>query len=93
MERVISYSRLRRELSRVLDQVNEDHAPIIITRRRGKPAVLMSYDDFSSYEESDYLLRSPKNARRMMESIRQADAGKARPHKLIRKIKRNANAI
>jgi antitoxin YefM len=83
MERIISYSRLRNELSRVLDQVNDDHAPAIITRRNGKPAVLMSLEDYASHKETEYLLSSPANAKQLAESIAQLNAGKGIVRKLI----------
>ena len=67
-----------------MDKVNDDHAPVIITRRRGKSAVLMSLDDFKSYVETDYLLSSPKNATRLANATRQLIAGKGKSHKPIR---------
>lgn len=62
--RSISYSDLRKNLASALDAVTADHEPIVITRERGKPAaVLMSLEDFASYEETRYLLRSPAKPR------------------------------
>ena len=75
--RTTSYSDLRRNLAAMLDQVNSDHEPVIITRERGKPAaVLMSIEDFASYEETRHLLRSPKNADRLLQAIVDLDDGK-----------------
>ena len=74
--RTTSYSELRKNLASVMDQVHDDHAPVIITRDRGKPAaVLMSLEDFASYEETRYLLRSPANAAVLLKSIAQLEAG------------------
>jgi antitoxin YefM len=71
-----SYSELRRHLSTMLDQVSADHEPLIITRDKGKPtAVLMSLEDFSSYEETRYLLQSPANAERLKQSISELENG------------------
>jgi len=68
--KTVSFSDLRRNLSTMLDQVNADHEPVIITRDKGKPAaVLMSLEDFASYEETRYLLKSPVNAARLLESV------------------------
>ncbi len=72
----ISYSDFRGHLAQVLDQVNEDHKPVIITRQKGKPAVVMSLEDFKSYEESAYLVRSPKNIERLNRSMEQLESGK-----------------
>jgi antitoxin YefM len=74
--RTTSYSELRRNLAATLDAVHADHEPVIITREGGKaPAVLMSLEDFASYEETRYLLRSPGNAERLLASARQLDEG------------------
>ena len=51
-----------------MEQVNTDHEPVRITSKAGD-AVLMSADDFESWQETVYLLRSPENARRMMEAV------------------------
>lgn len=80
----VSYTRVRNNLAKILDKVNEDHAPLLITRQRGKPAVLMSLEDFDAYEETAYLLRSPRNAARLRRAIRALQAGKGRAHKLVR---------
>jgi antitoxin YefM len=77
--RVISYSQLRKTLTAELDAVNNDHEPVIITRTGGKPpAVLMSLEDFNSWQETVYLLRSPANAERLRESISEAEGGRVR---------------
>jgi antitoxin YefM len=47
----ISYSNFRSHLANTLDKVNDDHVPIMITRQNGKPAVLISLEDFKSYED------------------------------------------
>lgn len=72
----ISYSNFRSHLASTLDKVNDDHVPIIITRQNGKPAVLISLEDFKSYEETAYLMASPKNAMRLNQAITEIDAGK-----------------
>jgi antitoxin YefM len=74
--RVASYSELRRNLADALDRVSADREPLIITRDRGKPtAVLMSLEDFASYEETRHLLASPVNAQRLREAIAELDGG------------------
>jgi antitoxin YefM len=83
--RATSYSDLRRNLASEIDRVTEDHEPVIITRGGGKPsAVLMSLDDFGSYEETAHLLRSPRNAKRLLRSIAVLERGGGRVRKLIR---------
>lgn len=74
--RATSYSDLRKNLSSELDRVTDDHEPVIITRGGGKPsAVLISLEDFGSYEETAHLLRSPENARRLTKSITELEEG------------------
>ena len=79
----ISYSAFRAQLAGTLDKVNEDHVPITITRQNGKPAVVMSLEDFNSYEETAYLMASPKNSERLNLAIAEIESGNAIQHKLI----------
>lgn len=72
----ISYTAARENLAATMDRVCEDHAPIIITRNRDQAVVMMSLTDYEALEETAYLLRSPKNAQRLMSAIAQLDAGK-----------------
>ena len=79
----ISYSAFRSHLARTLDKVNDDHKPVLITRQNGKPAVVMSLEDFQAYEETAYLMASPKNAERLNQAIAEVDAGKTVQHELL----------
>lgn len=81
--KTISYTEARRELKKAMTDVNEDHAPILITNQNGAPAVLMSLEDYHSWEETAYLMRSPENARRLKSAIAQLEAGKGRRRKLL----------
>lgn len=74
--RATSYTDLRKNLASEIDRVSADREPVIITRDRGKPAaVLMSLEDFASFEETQHLLKSPANAARLMESVAELEAG------------------
>lgn len=82
--RTTSYSDLRKNLAATLDRVTEDHEPVVITRDKGKPAaVLISLEDFASYEETSYLLQSPRNAERLRVAIQELDAGRGNERKLV----------
>lgn len=81
----ISYSAFRSQLASTLDKVNDDHKPILITRQNGKPAVVISQEDFQSYEETAYLMASPKNAARLNQAILEAEAGKVIEKELLEK--------
>ena len=79
----MSYTTFRNHLASTLDKVNDDHKPILITRQNGKPAVVISLEDFKSYEETAYLMASPKNAERLNRAIEQLDSGKAKKRNII----------
>lgn len=72
----VNYSTLRNNLASVLDKVNEDHMPVVVTRPNGKAAVIISLEDFQAYEETFYLMKSPKNAQRLNEAIAEVESGK-----------------
>lgn len=82
---VLNYSSLRNNLANVLDKVNDDHMPVMITRQNGKAAVIISLEDFKAYEETFYLMKSPKNAQRLNLSIAEAEKSKTVRHALIEK--------
>ena len=73
---IVTYSETRANLKAIMDRVVNDHVPIAITRQRGKPVVMVDLDDWNSMTETRYLLSTPNNARRLMESIADADAGR-----------------
>ena len=77
----ITASEARKNLFPLIEQVNDDRAPVEITSRRGD-AVLMSRADYAALEETAHLLRSPANARRLLESLDQAAAGDRQEHAL-----------
>jgi antitoxin YefM len=82
--RTISYTEVRRNLAATLDSVSNDHTPVIITRDRGKPAaVLISLEDFASYEETRHLLQNPRNAERLLEATSALDRGEGSAHELV----------
>jgi antitoxin YefM len=64
----ISAGEARSRLIPLIQQVNDDHEPVRITSRSGDD-VLMSAEDYDSWQETIYLLRSPANARRLMDAI------------------------
>ncbi|MBY8855028.1 type II toxin-antitoxin system prevent-host-death family antitoxin [Nocardia sp. CA2R105] len=64
----ISASDARSRLFPLIQQVNDDHLPVRISSKGGD-AILMSAEDYDSWQETIYLLRSPANARRLMEAV------------------------
>ena len=79
----INYTTFRKDLAKTIDRVNDDHSPILITRQKGRAAILMSVDDFNSYEETAYLMKSPKNAERLNAAIAELEAGEGIKRELI----------
>ena len=71
----ITYSEARKNFAKTMETVCDDHAPITITRKNSRSVVMISLDDFEALAETTYLLRSPKNARRLLESIAELGSG------------------
>lgn len=72
--RTVNFSDARSNLKQVLDEVSADHSVTLIKRRDAGDAVVMSLADYSAMEETLYLLSTPRNAARLMESVAEADA-------------------
>lgn len=81
--KTITYSSARNNLASMMKKVCENHEPIIITRQKEDSVVILSLEDFSSLEETSYLLRAPKNARRLLESIAELETGGGKARKLV----------
>jgi len=75
----ITYSEARQDLKNVMDEACSNHEPILITRRKGESVVLVSLEDYESIMESEYLLSSPANASRLLQSLKEARSGKRTP--------------
>ena len=71
----ILYSHARSQLTKMMEKVCDDHAPVIINRKNQRSVVLLSLEDYQALEETAYLLRSPKNARRLLESVAELESG------------------
>ena len=69
----ITYTAARQNLAKTMEKVCEDHTPVIVTRKTSNSVVIMSLEDYAALEETAYLLRSPKNTRRLIESIAQLE--------------------
>lgn len=73
---VLSYSEARKNLKSVMDKVVADHSEAIITRRNGEAVVMVSLSEWNSIRETEYLLSTPENAKRLRSGIEQLNAGK-----------------
>jgi len=79
----LSYSEARANLASVMDRVNDDHAPLLVTRQRGRPVVMLSLEDFTAWEETIYLMRNPANAQRLVQAIDALDKGTGQVQALV----------
>jgi antitoxin YefM len=76
----VSYTDLRQNLAKFLDQVCNERAPVVVTRQNARSVVMMSLEEFEAIEETLHLLRSPANADRLRQSIAHAEAGELAEH-------------
>jgi antitoxin YefM len=72
----VSYSQLRGNLTRYLDEVCDSRAPLVVTRQNARSVVLMSEGDYEGLMETIHLLKSPGNAARLLRSINEVGRGK-----------------
>ena len=79
----ISYTSARSNLAKTMERVCADHAPVAITRKGEGAVVMISMADYQSLEETAYLLRSPKNTRRLIEAVAELENGKGLERELI----------
>ncbi|POA16840.1 prevent-host-death protein [Pseudomonas sp. FW300-N1A1] len=81
----IHYTHAQAHLSETMDRVNEDRTPLLVTRQKGEPVVMISLAEYNALEETAYLLRTPApaNAERLIKSISNLRAGKSKPRQLI----------
>lgn len=78
-----SYTNFRQDLKAYFDKVNTQHTPLLVTRAKGEDIVVLSKADYDSMEETFYLLKSPKNASRLLSSIEKLEQGKGTEKQLI----------
>jgi antitoxin YefM len=72
----VTYSQARKDLAKTMDKVCDDHSPVIVTRQNRRSVVMISLEDYEALQETAYLLRTPKNARRLIESIAELESGR-----------------
>jgi len=81
--RALSYTAVRNNLAETMKKVCEDHDPVIITRKDSGAVVMISLEDYEALNETAYLLQSPKNAKRLLESIKELENGKGIERSLL----------
>lgn len=80
--KTVSYSESRANYAATLDAVVDDLEEVVITRAGREPVVMVAQSAYDSLVETAHLLRSPANARRLMDSIDQLESGRGTTHAL-----------
>lgn len=80
---VMNFTEVRNNLKSVFDDVIQNSEEVIVNRKNGENVVIISLDYYNSLNETDYLLRSPKNRERLLSSIASAKEGKVTQKELI----------
>ena len=80
----ITYTQAREGLADTISKVCDDHDPVIITKRRDTAVVMISLEDYESLKETAYLMRSPANARRLLDAMERLEAGRGVAHDLVK---------
>jgi antitoxin YefM len=81
--KTISYTESRARYAEVLDSVVNDREEVVITRAGHEPVVIVSLADFESLRETAYLMRSPTNARRLLDAMERLESGRGEAHDLV----------
>jgi antitoxin YefM len=79
-----TYTNLRQNLAAVLDRVVNDREVVIVRRKGQRTVAMVPADELAGLLETAHLLRSPKNARRLLTALRRAEMGKGKPEALGR---------
>lgn len=77
-----TYTQARANLKSLLDEVIDNREQVIIRRRDGDDVAIIAADELRGLIETAHLLRSPKNAQRLLEALRRAQAGRGKPETL-----------
>lgn len=81
--KTMSYTESRARYAEVLDGVVDDREEIVITRAGHESVVIVSLEDYESLRETAYLLRSPANARRLLDAMERLEGGQGQAHELV----------
>jgi antitoxin YefM len=81
--KTISFSESRANYAQTLDAVINDREEVVVTRVGHEPVVIVSLADYESLKETAYLLRSPRNAARLLRSIDRLESGAGSTRDLI----------
>lgn len=80
---ITTYTTFRQNLKSFLDKVLTNHTPLFVTRNNGEDVVVLSKSDYESIQETFYLLKSPANAKRLLESLDEYEKGLGKKKTLV----------
>jgi len=80
---ITTYTTFRQHLKSFLDKVLINHTPLFVTRTNGEDVVVLSRADYDSIQETFYLLKSPANAKRLLEGLEEYEKGLGQEKSLI----------
>jgi antitoxin YefM len=81
--KTMSYTESRARYAEVLDGVVNDREEVVITRSGHESVVIVSLEEFESLRETAYLMRSPANARRLLDAMERLESGSGQAHELL----------
>lgn len=81
--KTLSYTESRARYAEVLDSVVDDREEVVITRAGHEPVVIVSLEEYEALKETAYLMRSPANARRLLDAMDRLETGHGERHNLI----------
>jgi len=81
--KAVSYSTVRQNMASVMDDICQAHEPVIVTRQTSESVVIISQEDYEAMRETCYLLGSPRNAIRLLQSIEELEQGNGNQHNLL----------
>ena len=79
----ISYSEVRKNFKKYLDEVYNNHDPLIITRKNNENLIVISLDDYNSLSETQYLLLSENNRNHLVSSLKKLRSNQGIKKELI----------
>ena len=74
-----TYTALRQNLAAVLDNVTSNQTIVIVRRKNAPDVALLPADELAALTETAHLLRSPKNAQRLLNALRRSDKHTTKP--------------
>ena len=79
----MTYTEAKRNLVKTIENICNDHEPVIITGKQEQAVVMISLEYYNAMEETNHLLRSPKSAKRLLAAIAEVEAGRGKQQSIV----------